>query len=48
VKTLARELALFAFFMIAAGFALRPLPFLDDGQVRRFNVPEEDSHGAER
>jgi len=27
VKILARELALFAFFLIAAGFALRPLPF---------------------
>ena len=31
MKVLARELALFAFFMVAAGFALRPLPFhLDD------------------
>ena len=27
MKVLARELALFAFFTIAAGFALRPLPF---------------------
>jgi hypothetical protein len=27
VKVLARELALFAFFLFAAGFALRPLPF---------------------
>jgi hypothetical protein len=27
VKALARELALFAFFLIASGFALRPLPF---------------------
>jgi hypothetical protein len=31
VRALARELALFAFFLIAAGFVLRPLPFhLDD------------------
>lgn len=27
MKTLARELALFAFFLIASGFVLRPLPF---------------------
>ena len=27
MKPFLRELALFAFFMVAAGFALRPLPY---------------------